>query len=154
MIQIRSISDGDKHFESGVFEYSKRLGRDIQIINIKPSKKDTVQQIVAGDTETIIDKIRLTRKSKDAYFVLLSKEGKSWTTEQWKFMLESKKNSSIDIIFLIGGPYGFDELLLGPVLDIKLSFGAVTMPHWLVKLVALEQIYRCLQIMSWKQYHY
>lgn len=154
MIQIRSISDGDKHFESGIFEYCKRLGRDIQIINIKPSKKDTVQQIVSGDTETIMDKIKAAKKSKDVYFVLLSKEGKSWATEEWRFMLENKKNASIDIVFLIGWPYGFDELLLASLVDIKLSFGAITMPHWLVKLVVLEQIYRCTQIMAWKQYHY
>ena len=40
------------------------------------------------------------------------------------------------------------------VADLSLSFGSVTMPHGLVKLVLLEQIYRCTQIIDGKQYHY
>jgi 23S rRNA pseudoU1915 N3-methylase RlmH len=39
--------------------------------------------------------------------------------------------------------------------DLKeISFGAITMPHWLAKLVLIEQLYRCKTIQIWKSYHY
>lgn len=153
MIQIRSISDGDKHFETGIQEYVKRMGKDIQLLNIKPSKKNTTQQIIDADTCEVIKKLKNLR-SESFFVVMLSKEGKSRTTEQRKDMIMSKKNKSIDIIFIIGGPFGLREELLDDYLDSKLCFGGVTMPHGLVKLVVLEQIYRCFQIISGKNYHY
>jgi 23S rRNA (pseudouridine1915-N3)-methyltransferase len=134
-------------------EYEKRLRKDIQIINNKSSKKDTPFEIIHQDTLEII-KILQKEKSKKPFVVLLSKEGKSRTTEQWSFMIESKKNEGQEIRFLIGWPYGFEEDGLKWYVDLELSFGEATMPHGLVKLVVLEQIYRCFQIISGKQYHY
>ncbi|MFA7284554.1 MAG: hypothetical protein WC004_01890, partial [Candidatus Absconditabacterales bacterium] len=58
MILVWCISDGDKHFVHAIDEYSKRLGKMIQIINHKPSKKDTIAQIVQEDTSYIIDKLK------------------------------------------------------------------------------------------------
>ncbi|MFA7285043.1 MAG: 23S rRNA (pseudouridine(1915)-N(3))-methyltransferase RlmH, partial [Candidatus Absconditabacterales bacterium] len=135
-------------------EYSKRLGKMIQIINHKPSKKDTIAQIVQEDTSYIIDKLKNAKTTRDRTIVLLSKDGVGKTTEQWKGLLEDTQNNSQDLIFLIGGPYGFDEKKLKGAIDLSLSFGSVTMPHGLVKLVLLEQIYRCMQIIDGKQYHY
>jgi 23S rRNA (pseudouridine1915-N3)-methyltransferase len=153
MIQIRSISDGDKHFETGIQEYVKRMGKDIQIVNIKPSKKNTAQQIIDADTCEVVKRLKNLR-SGSFFVVMLSKEGKQWTTDQRKDMIEMKKNKSLDIIFIIGGPYGLREELLDSFIDCSLCFGGVTMPHGLVKLVVLEQIYRCFQIISGKSYHY
>lgn len=154
MISIWSISDSDKHFSDAILEYTKRLWKDIQIINYKTSKKDNQAQIIQEDTEMIIEKVESAKKAKNAYVILLSKDGKSLDTDQRRYMIELKRIQSQDIIFLIGWPYGFDEEKLGTLVDLKLSFGAVTMPHGLVKLVVLEQIYRCLQIIGGRQYHY
>lgn len=153
MIQIRSISDGDKHFETGINEYVKRMGKDIQIVNMKPSKKNTSQQIIDADTSEVLKKLKNLR-SESFFVVMLSKEWMQRTTDQRKDMILSKKNKSIDIIFIIGGPYGLREELLEDFVDLYLCFGGVTMPHGLVKLVVLEQIYRCFQIISGKNYHY
>lgn len=153
MIQIRSISDGDKHFESWIQEYVKRMGKDIQIVNIKPSKKNTAQQIIDADTCEVVKRLKNLR-SGSFFVVMLSKEGKQRTTDQRKEMIDTKKNKSLDIIYIIGGPYGLREELLDGFIDCSLCFGGVTMPHGLVKLVVLEQIYRCFQIISGKNYHY
>ena len=102
MILVRCISDGDKHFAHAIDEYSKRLGKMIQIINHKPTKKDTVVQIIQEDTNYIIDKLKNTKSTRDRVVVLLSKDGLDKTTEQWKLLLEGTQNSSQDLIFLIG----------------------------------------------------
>lgn len=129
------------------------MGRDIQCITIKPSKKNTAGQIIDADSSEMIKRLKNLRSSS-FFVILLSKEGKNWTTDQRKEVIESKKNKSIDIVFLIGGPYGLREELLDQYIDIKLSFGTITMPHGLAKLVVLEQIYRCFQIIAGKNYHY
>ncbi len=153
MIKLRCISDGDKHFALAIEEYVKRLASQVQIINYKSSKKDTSMQIIQEDTNEMVKRLK-SEKAKGVYVVLLSKDGLARDTDQWKFLITSKQNASQDIVFLIGWPYGFDEQALQELVDIKLSFGKITVPHGLAKLITLEQIYRCLQIISWKSYHY
>jgi hypothetical protein len=55
---IYSISDSDKHFASAIDEYLKRLGRDTQIFDLKPSKKSSPAECITYDTNMIIDKLK------------------------------------------------------------------------------------------------
>lgn len=153
MIKIRSISDSDKHFATAIQEYMKRLGNAVQIINYKPSKKDNPNEIILEDTNMIIEKLK-GEKLKWSYIILLSKDWKSWSTEQRKETMSQRQNESRDMVFLIGWPYGFDEIELKKHCDLLLSFGAITLPHGLVKLVVVEQLYRCTQIIWGRNYHY
>ena len=56
-ITIISISDSDKDFKPLVEEYSKRLGKEIKIVNIKPEKSGEVNKIIANDTQKVIDSL-------------------------------------------------------------------------------------------------
>lgn len=151
MITILCISDSDKHFAVACEEYIKRLGKTVNIINLKPSKKDTIAEIIKQDTQSIISKIN-SGVAKEYQIILLSKEGKNRTTEEWQAYIEKHNNQSHDMCFVIGGPYGLDEQLV-PYHE-RLSFAAITMPHGLAKLVLLEQIYRCKQMTEGRNYHY
>jgi 23S rRNA (pseudouridine1915-N3)-methyltransferase len=55
---------------------------------------------------------------------------------------------------VIGWPYGIDLPLLQSHTNNSVSFGSMTMPHGLAKLVLLEQIYRAKMIMEGREYHY
>jgi 23S rRNA pseudoU1915 N3-methylase RlmH len=70
-IKVISISDSDKHFVSAIEEYCKRLGKDVDIITLKPEKNGSRDQIIAKETEKIIEKIATI---KDSYTILLAKE--------------------------------------------------------------------------------
>jgi len=59
-----------------------------------------------------------------------------------------------NIVFVIGGPYGFDEPKLTPYIDSKIAFGSITLPHGLAKVTLLEQLYRISTIRQGKSYHY
>jgi len=72
-IRIIAISDSDKHFSTAIAEYSKRLGKSVELVDLKPVKNGTNQQIIAKETELIKDKIE-GDKSKGRTIVLLSKE--------------------------------------------------------------------------------
>jgi 23S rRNA (pseudouridine1915-N3)-methyltransferase len=151
MITILCVSDSDKHFALACEEYIKRLGKNVNIINLKPSNKDTIPQIIKHDTQSIINKIN-SNIIKNNQIILLSKEGENRSTEQWQKYIAKHTNQSHDMCFVIGGPYWLDEQLI-PYHE-RLSFAAITMPHGLAKLVLLEQIYRCKQITEGRNYHY
>ena len=146
MFTILSISDSDKHRQSVVDEYTKRLWKSVKILNLKPSKNGNFQQIIAADTQNIITHLS---KFSDTQKILLSKEGKQLDTMQLATLVRNK-----DSVFVIGWPYGLDEPALATYIDSKISFGAITLPHGLAKVTLLEQLYRVGTIEQGKLYHY
>ena len=146
MFVILSISDSDKHWNAVVDEYTKRLGKSVKIENITPSRKGNTKQMIQADTENIIAKLGKFSEYKK---ILLSKEGKQVTTMELHKQFMNK-----DIIFIIGGPYGLNEAELTKHIDSKISFGAITLPHGLAKVILLEQLYRISTIEQGKSYHY
>jgi len=146
-IEIIAISDSDKHFSSALAEYVKRLGTDVSLIDLKPVKYGTREQIVAAETQLIID--QLAKKSIATY--LMSKEWKQLTTHEFGAIIPKHDHH---VRFIIGWPYGLDEPLLNSHIQWRIAFGQITMPHGLAKLVLIEQIYRVQQIIQGRSYHY
>ena len=146
MFTILSISDSDKHRQSAIQEYTKRLGKSVKILDLKPSKNGTPQQIIQADTELIITQLQ---KFPTSQKFLLSKVGKPLDTLQLHALCRNH-----DTVFVIGGPYGLEEEKLLNLVDGRIAFGAITLPHGLAKLTLLEQIYRIGTLESGKTYHY
>ncbi len=144
---ILNISDSDKHWSEWISEYIKRLWKEVFVENIKPIKNGSQDQIIQKETELILDK--LENKYKDWNKILLSKSGKQYSTEELKKFLWYEKT-----VFVIWWPYGLDENILKQKWIKSISFGKITLPHWLAKLTLLEQIYRIWTIESGKKYHY
>lgn len=57
MYKIIIVSDSHKHFKEPIAEYKKRLGKSMDIIELKPSKKDTVDLVKTEDTKNIIKQL-------------------------------------------------------------------------------------------------
>jgi 23S rRNA (pseudouridine1915-N3)-methyltransferase len=91
----------------------------------------------------------LERKYPDRNKILLSKSGEQYSTEELGKFLWYEKT-----VFIIWWPYGLDEDSLLKIGVKRISFGKITLPHWLAKLTLLEQIYRIETIESGKKYHY
>ncbi len=153
MFTILNISDSDKHRQSVVDEYTKRLWKSIKILNLKPSRNGTVQQIISADTQNIITHLS---KFSDTQKILLSKEGKQLDTMGFAALVRNKDLESrfSGAVFIIGWPYWLDEPALAKHIDNKISFGAITLPHGLAKVTLLEQLYRIWTIEQGKSYHY
>lgn len=145
---ILNISDGDKHFDSAIKEYTKRLGNMVIIENIKPSRNWTPKQIIQKDSEKIIE--ILNKKYWDTFKVLLSKDGEKIDTMDLSGIYKWRSL----VVFVIWWPYWFDEELLKSKINKLISFWNITMPHGLAKLVLLEQIFRIDSIDKNKSYHY
>lgn len=151
MITLVTISDGDKHFASAINEYIKRLWRWLIVHSIKPSKKSSPWECIQYDTDLIIEYIH---KYPDSIIILLTKEWKERSTSQRSSCIQEYINHSRHILYIVWWPYWLDESRLNSYTHYQLSFWKITMPHGLVKLVVLEQLYRCQQIREGRSYHY
>jgi 23S rRNA (pseudouridine1915-N3)-methyltransferase len=89
---------------------------------------------------------QLATKRQSSATVLLDSSGKMLTSEEFSEWLQ---NVTGDVDFILGGPAGVEttENLL------RFSFGKVTLPHELARVVLLEQIYRALVIQRHHPYH-
>ncbi|HZU61253.1 MAG TPA: 23S rRNA (pseudouridine(1915)-N(3))-methyltransferase RlmH, partial [Solirubrobacteraceae bacterium] len=64
--------------------------------------------------------------------------------------LEARRQSGLDLCFVLGGPHGLDL----PDVQHRLSLGKLTLPHQLARVVLLEQLYRAHKILAGEPYHY
>jgi 23S rRNA (pseudouridine1915-N3)-methyltransferase len=85
-----------------------------------------------------------------SYVVLLDREGRELDSVAFATWLDERRLAARDVCFVIGGPYG---TALEQV-DERLSFGAITLPHQLARVVLLEQLYRGHKILAREPYHH
>lgn len=150
MIFIYIISDNNKHFEVPIKEYQKRLAKKVQLKIIKPSKKDSVSEIIADETTWMMNIL----EKLSAYKILLSIWAKQFDSINFGKIIEQKQSTNWDITFIIGWAYWLDETKISDLIDTKFSLSAMTFPHGLALLLLYEQIYRGECIKIWKKYHH
>lgn len=149
MIKIYIFADSYKHFEIPIKEYEKRLGKNLKLVKLKPSKNSNHNLVIKEETKNIIDKL----KSENWYKIVLSPKWKNYSTEDFVKIINDKKMTFSDIIFVIGWAYGFDYDKLRDSVDLELNLWQMTMPHSLALLVLLEQVYRIWMIEKGTSYH-
>jgi 23S rRNA (pseudouridine1915-N3)-methyltransferase len=90
------------------------------------------------------------RIPKGAFVSLLSREGQAFDSLTFARFLEDRRQEGRDLCFVIGGPKGLelDEV------PHRLSFGKLTLPYQLARVVLLEQLYRGHKILAGEPYHY
>jgi 23S rRNA (pseudouridine1915-N3)-methyltransferase len=90
---------------------------------------------------------------KGARLALLDERGAALSSAQWADEIGKARDNAAPIYALaIGGPDGFDPSLRAQAQSV-LSFGAMTWPHQLVRVMAAEQLYRSLSILAGHPYH-
>lgn len=57
MYIILAISDSNKHFQTALDEYRKRLGKTVTFVDMKPEKRGARQQIIVKESQLLLDKI-------------------------------------------------------------------------------------------------
>ena len=158
-MNIAIISVGklkEKYLKMGIEEYTKRLGSYAKIDLIEVADEKAPENLSDADMEIVKkkegDRI-LTKIGADVYVVALAIEGKMKTSEQLAADMESLMTyGRSKIAFVIGGSLGLHDDVMKRA-DEKLSFSKMTLPHQLMKLVLVEQIYRAFRIMKNEPYH-
>ena len=86
--------------------------------------------------------------------VLLDENGKQFTSVEFSQYLQKKMNAGIkQLIFVIGGPYGFSETVYQKAQG-KISLSKMTFSHQMIRLFVVEQIYRGFTILKNEPYHH
>jgi len=91
--------------------------------------------------------------ASDSHVVLLDSRGKSLTSEKIAAHLASQRDAGCaEMAFVIGGPDGFSDEIVAKA-NLRLSLGAITLPHGLARVVLAEQLYRAATILAGHPYH-
>ena len=90
---------------------------------------------------------------KGAFLNLLDERGKTLDSPEFAERLgRIRDEGRRDVVLAIGGPDGFVKDLRSRA-DLVISFGRMTWPHQLVRILAAEQLYRAVTILSGHPYH-
>jgi 23S rRNA (pseudouridine1915-N3)-methyltransferase len=90
------------------------------------------------------------RIPRDSYVVLLDAGGRTYDSVAFARWLEDRRRGGRDVCFVIGGAYG----IALERCDEKLSFGPMTFPHQLARVMLVEQLYRAHKILAGEPYHH
>ena len=118
---------------------------DVQHYRKMLARYANLEAIELRDEEKVTGRI-----PDDAFKVLLAADGKQMDSLQFAEFIDQRRHSGRDLCFVIGGPRGLDL----DSCDLKLSFGPMTLPHQLARVVLIEQIYRAHKIIAREPYHY
>jgi len=146
----------EKYLVQGIAEYVKRLGPYVkfQMTEVADEKApETMSEaevlgVKAREGERILAHVK-----SDAHVIALAIGGELWSSEELAAHLDRLGTyGTSHVVFVIGGSHGLSDDVLRRAQQ-KLSFGRMTLPHQLMRLVLVEQIYRAVKINRGEPYH-
>ncbi len=144
----------DKNLQTLIEVYQNRLKHYINfqlevIPDIKNVKNLSEQRQKDKEGELILKKLAPTDE-----LILLDENGKEFKSIEFSKYLQKKMNSGIkQLIFVIGGPYGFSDEVYKKSKG-KISFSKMTFSHQMIRLFVVEQVYRAFTILKNEPYHH
>ncbi|EHG11316.1 Ribosomal RNA large subunit methyltransferase H [Streptococcus intermedius] len=158
-MKIKLVTVGklkEKYLKDGISEYTKRLNRFTKFDIIELPDEKTPDKASYLENQQILDKegARILSKLADKEFVIvLAIEGQQFPSEKFSKILSDITIRGIsDITFVIGGSLGLSTAVKKRA-NLLMSFGKLTLPHQLMRLVLVEQIYRAFMIQQGSPYH-
>lgn len=136
-------------FTDAIKEYEKRISRfaELKIIEVDEESKQTNLQI-----KSRLEGEKLLSKCSGVIIALESK-GKLLSSEDIAEFIKTKNvQGKSEFSFVIGGSNGLSDEVLSRA-EVRVSFGKITFPHQLFRVVLVEQIYRALTIIEGLPYH-
>ena len=144
----------DAYILEGMSEFQKRIKHFIkldwiELPEVKNRKNLSQEQLLAMEEELFLKNLSNT----DSIY-LLDENGKEYTSRQFSSFISKKMIASTsNLVFLIGGPYGFSEGMYAKA-EGKISLSKMTFTHQMVRLFFLEQVYRAFSIIKNLPYHH
>ncbi len=151
IVAVGKIKDG--FYKEAVAEYVKRISRfaAIEIVeasecffNGEPSAKER-NKIIKTEGQSILSKL-------EGFVAVTDIKGQELSSVDLSMKISSIKQTHSTITFVIGGSYGLSQEVKDRA-DLRLSFGKITLPHQLFRVVLCEQLYRACCIENNVPYH-
>lgn len=139
--------------ESLIQEYQKRLAHYIPFtLQVVPELKNT-KALTSDQQKQAEGELILRAVAQNADLVLLDERGKEYRSIEFADYIQKKMSSGRDVVFVVGGPYGFSEAVYQRA-NGKISLSKMTFSHQMVRLFFVEQIYRAMTILRGEPYHH
>lgn len=151
LLVIGKTTDG--RLVSLIDDYRQRLSHYVPfelvvIPDIKNAKALSMEQIKMQEGNEIL---RWLTPSADVW--LLDEHGREFRSIEFADFLQKKMGSGKDLVLVIGGAYGFSPAVYERA-NGKLSLSQMTFSHQMIRLMAIEQIYRAMTILRNEPYHH
>ena len=143
----------DPRLASLIDDYQQRLKHYIPfefvvLPDIKNAKSLSEEQLKTAEGEAL-----LSRLTPAMDVILLDEHGKEFRSIEYADWLQKKMGSGKDLTLIIGGAYGFSKAVYDRA-NGKLSLSQMTFSHQMIRLMAIEQIYRAMTILRNEPYHH
>lgn len=147
----------EKFYKDALAEYQKRMTayNKVEIIEVADEKAPEtlsdkeVDQVKLAEGERILSKIK-----DDSFVVTLEINGKALDSIKFAGLIKDEMLDGFgrDMVFVIGGSNGLGDNVLARS-NYRISFGKMTYPHQLMRVILMEQIYRAYRIINKEPYH-
>lgn len=139
--------------EAMISDYQKRLTHyvpfELRILpELKNAKSLSFEQQKQAEGEMILKSV-----APSSQVILLDEHGKEYRSVEFASWMEKQMSSGRDLVFVVGGPYGFSQEVYGRANGL-ISLSKMTFSHQMVRLVFVEQIYRAMTILRGEPYHH
>ncbi|CEL91572.1 23S rRNA (pseudouridine(1915)-N(3))-methyltransferase RlmH [Streptococcus sanguinis] len=158
-MKIKLVTVGklkEKYLKDGIAEYVKRLNRFCKVEMIELADEKTPDKARDLENQQILEKEGnkvLAKINEREFVIVLAIEGKQFPSEKFsQLMMDATVRGFSDITFVIGGSLGLSPTVKKRA-NLLMSFGKLTLPHQLMRLVLIEQIYRAFMIQQGSPYH-
>lgn len=148
-LTICAVGRAAKGPERALFEhYTARIRWPLTLREVEERRKLPPAQLMIREGELLLE-----AAPAGAMLVALDRRGKVYDSQAFARRLERwRDDSTAHVAFLIGGADGHTEALLAQA-TFSLSFGPMTWPHLLARVLLAEQIYRAQQVLAGHPYH-
>lgn len=143
----------DSRIVSLIDDYQNRLKHYVPfslevLAELRNAKSLSEEQQKTAEGEMILKAVSTAEK-----MILLDEHGKEFRSMEFSEYLQKKMSAGRDIVFVVGGPYGFSEAVYARA-NGKISLSKMTFSHQMVRLFFVEQIYRAMTILRHEPYHH
>lgn len=157
LIQIIGVGKlKEKYLMDGIAEYAKRLTPYLkfQVIEVADEKApDSLSEAEVGLVKAREGERILAHIKSEAHVIALAIDGKLWSSEELAAEVDRLGTyGTSHVVFVIGGSHGLSDDVMRRAQQ-RMSFGRMTLPHQLMRLVLTEQIYRAVKINRGEPYH-
>ena len=154
-ITLLTVGKTDKDWvKQGIDIYASRMKHYfpfsiVEIPELKNVSSLSQDQIKTKEGELILKNVKPTDD-----MILLDERGREFSSMEFAKTLQDKISyTGKDIVFVIGGAYGFSDAVRQRS-NSKISLSKMTFSHQMVRAIFVEQLYRAFTIMKGEPYHH
>ncbi|MFA6825967.1 MAG: 23S rRNA (pseudouridine(1915)-N(3))-methyltransferase RlmH [Bacteroidales bacterium] len=144
----------EPYLREGILEYEKRLVHYVRFKRLELSDIKNTGSLSCDQVKEKEGVLLLKNIQAGDHLILFDEKGTTCTSKQMSFQIEQHmQKGTRTLVFAIGGAFGFSSQVRLRANE-TWSLSSLTFPHQLVRLLCMEQIYRCFTIIKGEAYHH